>query len=64
MNERDELLLRVMLQTNSQWIVTTHRGHVTAIRKVGEALDTIPTWWLKYFDVNRIKYGPKAACRA
>ena len=45
-----------MCTENSQWVVTTHNGHVTAVQKLGPALNVagIPAWWLEYFVVNKI----------
>lgn len=57
MSQSDLLLLRLMCSENSQWVVTTHNGHVTAIQKLGPALNVvgIPAWWLEYFVANQIK---------
>jgi len=56
LSERDLQLLELMLQENTAWHVTIHNGHVTALQRIGPALQVqdIPTWWLRYFAANGI----------
>ena len=45
-----------MLTENTEWVVTTHRGHITCIKRVSPPLTVqhVPLWWLDYANANNI----------
>lgn len=55
-SDHDLVCLRLMLSENTEWVVTTHRGHITSIKRVSPALvvQQIPLWWLQYATANNI----------
>ena len=57
LSERDLYLVRMMLRTNTPWVLTPHNGHIVKIEPVGRPLHTasLPGWWIRYAAANSIE---------
>jgi len=58
-NRRDLFALTTMRRENAQWLISTHNGHITVIHKIETplVLQSIPLWWLAYFEANDLNLG-------
>lgn len=56
LTERDRLLLGMLLRSNTQWLITTHNGHITRIQQLDQGMDVgdMPGWWFDYLRANSL----------